>query len=309
MEKNYIEVIAEYFDSDAIRVAPVQMYRIDIHGERHYFTLQPEKGLRITPSATTLINKYVPKEWALIKWMLDLGEEKHKKIMAEKAFHGTLMHTVMKDTMLEIPVDLTDNGIYDRATDLINNSEKASSLNFIEPDEVRKDAIGLLAFAQKMKRSGMKVLAVEIPLQHPELPLSGCIDLVMAKDSETYIFDYKTNREAFYASARIQLAMYRELWNATFPDRPCVRIYNFGAKNYRFPIGKTVEPFRLEDQTETKETNFIWPIFDMAKFDGDPDFECSEIIPMENVTIANDISALFKTYDLRVGLIERMAKK
>ena len=82
-----------------------------------------------------------------------------------------------------------------------------------------------------------EVLAKELKLWHKDVPFSGTPDLVIRKDGELILIDYKTG--AHYKSHELQCSMYKMLWDKIFPEFPIDKIQGMYLKD---SWKKKVEP-------------------------------------------------------------------
>jgi hypothetical protein len=258
MELNIEKVIAEYCNEDYIRVSPDRLYRYNAKNGRYYFTRSENNDIQFYQSVTTIIDLFLRKEESLTQWKI--STEDYKKIMEEKAAYGTILHILFKDLLLGNDIPLSDNFL--TQTILLythKNQIKIDATGW--NDMLRQDLLGIVQWLQDYE---IVPLAIEIALTHSE-GFAGSVDLVAKSKVGTIIVDLKSNRNAFYTSNIVQLEAYRELWNENYPDVKIDGVYNLGMKDYRLPIGKSVTPYRFENQSEKSELQYWRHLLMMAQ--------------------------------------------
>lgn len=303
MDYTIEQVIADYLDTDYIRVAPTKLYRYNARNGRYYFTRDEDNKIQFYQSVTTIIDRNLKKETALVNWMRDTPD--YSEQMTSKAAYGTILHILFKDLLLGKDIPLSDSffaeaiGVY-----LLKNNIKCNT-DYWDKD-LRQDLIGITRWIQDYK---IVPLAIEISLTHHD-GFAGCIDLVCKTKDGNMIVDLKSNRNAFYTSNIVQLEAYRELWNYNYPDVKIDGLYNLGMKDYRYPIGKSVTPYRFENQSDKPELEYWRHLLMMAKITGALDkpknyYDVEQTI----LTKDTDVTTLIYEVDVEKKIAESEEKK
>ena len=178
------EVRAMYFDDTALQLPPVPLYRLDVKGSRHYFTIQelpePEEGeevnelemYRFYSGVTTITGSTLPKPEQLVKWIADMGYQNAIDYRDERAAYGTLMHTIFAHVLINGSIEL---GFIDSLVDQYVNRENVPGVKVWEwADDIKQDVI---AFAQFVKDYDVQPLAIEISLKSDAWGIAGTVDL------------------------------------------------------------------------------------------------------------------------------------
>ena len=271
MEALTQQAIAEFFDKDAIRVAPETLYRADTGSDRFYYTVDEKGEPFFYPSVTTMVGAYLPTSPHLMKWMREKGAEA-EVIKHERAAYGTLMHIMIKDFLLFDEINM-DANIADLYADFFEDGKYIKYRTQCRDEwnhQLKKD---LLSFATFAKEYHVKPLAIEIPLSNKSVCAAGTLDLpcimkvpvsgaygaklksgpnkgkrkvIKTKRSMRCLVDFKSGRSGFYESHEVQLLLYRELWNKQFPDLKIKRIFNWSPAEWR-----TTPKYKLKDQTDS----------------------------------------------------------
>jgi hypothetical protein len=253
MNKDLIEKIqAEFLDDTYIIPQDEIIYRINQYGDRYYFKLDKEGKPITKASTTTIIKKYNPMSPFLLKWWCDQGYENAKAAMKESSMFGTFDHILWAKLLLRFNIDLSETGIKEHLLRYFERENETFNYNFKEwHKKIKQDLIGFVQWVQDYQ---VKPIAIEMSIIGEKY--SGTIDLIcqMTQKETGIVFnaivDWKSGRNDFYDDYIIQLESYRQLWNEKFPDKPITRIFNYGCKDFRLPIGKTVTPYRFKDQTD-----------------------------------------------------------
>lgn len=241
------EIRSLYFNADALREPPYRVFQLNTAGYRYYYRFNESGAPEFYPSVTTLLKQVMPTPPALLDWMIANGKDGATEKRDLAAAYGTFMHIQFEQLIINrrYDFDAVPTALYDYM-----GRENLPEKVFAEwLPKIRKD---VLAFAQFVKDYNVKPLAVEIGLVHPEYRFAGCIDLpcVMTDpkkgDSFTAIVDFKSGRKGFYEEHELQLHLYREMWNANYPETPVARVFNFSPKDWR-----TKPTYNLKDQTES----------------------------------------------------------
>ena len=248
------QIQAEFFNEDALQEQPEPVYRLDSSGHRYYYTFDEDGEPRFYVSVTTLIKQTLPTAPSLVKWIADMGYEESQRFAQERAHYGTFMHAQIAELIIARSYNL--NLIRERLRMFIE-SEQLPSDFMGYADDFKKD---ILAFAQFMKDTDLKPLAIEIVLTNPEDGYAGAIDLVAeltieekgffgevyktganaGKPKETKqsrriraIIDFKSGRKGFFPEYEIQLHAYKKMWNMNFEAHPVEKVFNWSPKDWR----------------------------------------------------------------------------
>jgi len=215
---------------------PQRIFRYDASGERYYATVERNADtydVQWYPSVTAVLRGTSPMPYGLLQWYKQHGDEADV-MRDEAAERGTAIHALMADYLMGAAVDLS-----------------AIPADYVKP---------LLSFAQFVHDYGVTPLAVEVPVVSTLYGIAGTIDLVCSmttpRGREVCIVDFKTGT-SFYRDHAVQLAYYREAWNAQILEAyrnealmdagaPLVtRVYNVAPKDFR------KEPtYAIKDQTD-----------------------------------------------------------
>lgn len=296
------QVQAEYFNEDALQEQPEPVYRLDSSGHRYYYTFDENNEPRFYVSVTTLIKQTMPTSPALVKWIADMGYEESQRFAAERASYGTFMHAQIAELIINRSYNL--NGLKNRLKLYIESEQlPADFINFA--DDFKKD---ILAFAQFMKDTKLKPLAIELVLTNPKEGYAGAIDLcaeITIEEKgffgETYktganagkpkeskqertvraIIDFKSGRKGFFPEHEIQLHAYKEMWNMHFEAFPVERVYNWSPKDWR----GTTPSYNFKDQTDSMNAKKLPYLIELARIEEekrDNTFvSCSGIIDLD----------------------------
>jgi hypothetical protein len=280
------EMVAVFFNTDALVEQPEMVYRLKGGKHRYYYTFNEAQEPVFFTSVTTMIKQTMPTSPHLIKWIADMGYEESRNYAQERADYGTFMHTEIAELLIARKYD---TGTLKEKLKAFIEAEKLP-VDFINhADELKKD---ILAFAQFMIDCKVKPLAIEIVLTHPTDGYAGAIDLVceMTQEvkgywGETYksgvnkgkpkatkkeqtfiaIVDFKSGRKGFYEEHEIQLQAYTEMWQHHFPNKQVERVFNWSPKDWR---GAT-PTYNLKDQTEAKSRNKLQYLVELARIESD----------------------------------------
>lgn len=208
-EKN--DAVANWFDEDAISPQLHQLYRInDSKGDRWYYTCDLddiENTIQYYMSCTTIIDKVLPLDPFLLKWMIDTFPkfEDKQTYLNEKAEYGTFSHICIE--RLNINGYITQPEVEEIAQAFIN-AERTSWVNDVKND--------LYCYDRFMKEHNVKPLAVEYMVKDDTLKVGTTIDLLCEMEYKgeriKAIVDYKSNRSGnFYDSHRAQLTVHKKI--------------------------------------------------------------------------------------------------
>ena len=250
-----IEKIQNTFLDDVFIIPQDEIiYRVDYKGSRYYVKIVDGKPV-LKPSVTSIISKYHSMSPYLLKWWCDLGWEKAKEKLEESSLYGTWMHILFVKLLLKYQIDLSDTGL---VMELQIFMDKEGLIEFkYDRDQwfknIRQDLIGFIQWVQDYQ---IKPIAIEMTL-HGE-HVSGTLDLIcqatfknqaLMPVERIIITDWKSGRNDFYDDYIVQLDGYWELIIEKYPNLQVDEIWSYGCKDYRLPIGKTVTPYRFENQT------------------------------------------------------------
>jgi hypothetical protein len=258
---NDIELVkAEFLDDTYIIPQNDIIYRTHINGDRFYFRMDEEGNPIVKASTTTIIKKYSPMSPFLLKWWCDKGYDNAKAALDESSMYGTFLHILWAKLLLRFQIDMSEPGLKEHLAKYCEKENIDFKYNFKEwHKKIKQDLIGFVQWVQDYK---VKPIAIEMSIIGEKY--SGTIDLVcelimneflntetgfVEQDKIIAIVDWKSGRNDFYDDYVVQLESYKELWNEKFPDKKVERIFNYGCKDYRLPIGKTVTPYRFKEQT------------------------------------------------------------
>jgi len=274
------EVRAMYFDASALTLPPVPLYRMDVKGDRHYFSVNDEGQPEFYTGVTTLTSRMLPKDEHLIKWIADKGYDAAIAYRNERGKYGTLMHTLFASFLIDrtINLDMVDSYVSEYCT-----RERLDVNEFIWSEDLKQD---LLALAQWVQDYNVRPLAIEISLCDPETGIAGTVDMPCIMDiptegdwGEKYasgarkgevkitkkaipyacIVDFKSGRNYPGGEANAaQLRLYEKLLRANFPNifdlltpdqfvhtfQNHIKLFNWSPKDWR-----TTPGYNLTDQT------------------------------------------------------------
>lgn len=308
------QIQAEFFNEDALQEQPEPVYRLDSSGHRYYYTFDEDGEPRFYVSVTTLIKQTLPTAPSLVKWIADMGYEESQRFAQERAHYGTFMHAQIAELIIARSYNL--NLIRERLRMFIE-SEQLPSDFMGYADDFKKD---ILAFAQFMKDTDLKPLAIEIVLTNPEDGYAGAIDLVAeftieekgffgevyktganaGKPRETKqsrrirgIIDFKSGRKGFFPEHEVQLHAYKKMWNMNFEAHPVEKVFNWSPKDWR---GKT-PTYNFKDQTDSKNAKKLPFLVELARIEDEKRenivISCSGIIDLDNPNgLENNVTEL-----------------
>lgn len=308
------QIQAEFFNEDALKEQPEPVYRLDSSGHRYYYTFDEDGEPRFYVSVTTLIKQTLPTAPSLVKWIADMGYEESQRFAQERAHYGTFMHAQLAELLISRSYNL--NLIRERLRMFIE-SEQLPSDFMGYADDFKKD---ILAFAQFMKDTDLKPLAIELVLTNPEDGYAGAIDLAAeltieekgffgevyktganaGKPKETKrqrriraIIDFKSGRKGFFPEYEIQLHAYMKMWNMHFEAHPIEKVFNWSPKDWR---GKT-PTYNFKDQTDSKNVKKLPYLVELARIEDEKRenivVSCSGIIDLDNPNgLENNVTEL-----------------
>lgn len=242
------EIKALFFDSTALVEPKYRLYQLNSDGYRYYYRFDEKGEPEFYPSVTTMLKQVMPMSPFLLDWMLANGKEGATEKRDLAAAYGMFMHGQFEKLIInrEYDFDMVPGYVLE-FMERENLPEKVFGEWCIK---IRKD---VLAFAQFVRDYNVKPLAVEIGLVHPECRYAGCVDLpcIMTEPKSGKVFsaivDFKSGRKGFYEEHELQLHLYRDMWNANFPEKPIERLFNFSPKDWR-----TKPTYNLKEQTDSE---------------------------------------------------------
>ena len=173
------EVRAMYFDETALRLPPVSLYRMNVKGDRHYFSVNDDGNPEFYSGVTTVTSRMIPKDEYLVKWIAEKGYDDAIAYRDERAHYGTLMHTLFAELLItrKISLDLVDSYVEAYAI-----RENLSVDQSAWAEDLRQDLVGLATF---IKDYNVRPLAIELSLCSPEDGIAGTVDLPCLMDIPT----------------------------------------------------------------------------------------------------------------------------
>lgn len=322
------QIQADYFNEDALQEQPEPVYRLNSSGHRYYYTFDENNEPRFYVSVTTLIKQTLPTAPSLIKWIADMGYEESQRFAAERAAYGTFMHAQIGELLIARSYNL--NSLKERLKMYIESEQLPGDfINYA--DDLKKD---ILAFAQFMKDTDLKPLAIEIVLTNPIDGYAGAIDLAaeltieekgffgevyktgakagQPKESKRErriraIIDFKSGRKGFFPEHEVQLHAYKTMWNMHFEAHPIERVYNWSPKEW---IG-TTPTYNFKDQTDSKNAQKLPYLVELARIEDEKRentiVSCTGIIDLDKPEgLDNNITelSLSEVVKKRQGLTE-----
>jgi hypothetical protein len=300
MENKEIEILkATYLDDVFIIPQDEIIYRTNIKGDRCYFKFDEEGKPVIKSSTTTIIGKHIPMSPFLLQWWCDNGYKQSREILKEKSMYGTFLHILWAKLLLKYNIDLPELALMEELYEYCRKEDIRFEYNFKEwHPKIKQDLIGFIQWVQDYK---VDPIAIETSIIGEKY--SGTIDLVCRMKYKDEVFnaivDWKTGRQnEFYDEYIIQLESYRQLWNEKYPDYQIERVFNYGCKDYRLPIGKTVTPYRFKEQTDNP-VQARWNHYLEMYVNENPEikFEKKAEIIDTTINIESDVKELIKEVD------------
>lgn len=317
------EMIALYFDQDALIEQPDKVYRLDAKGKRYYYTFDENDKPVFYLSTTSFIHASLPTSPQLIEWIANKGYEESQKYMNERADYGTFLHIELSKLLINKSYDL--DGVEEKLAKYIQDNN-LKDINFDNwSSDIKKD---ILAYAAWMIEYDVKPLAVELILVDNDMKIGGAIDLAceltieekgffgevyksganagQPKESKQSrrvraIVDTKSGRKGFYESHEIQLEAYRIMWNKKFPEKQVEKIFNWSPKEWRTEPG-----FNFKDQSNSKNLGKLPYMVEIAKIK-DEDNDKSVIICSGKINLKdNNLKSNVEEYTLETLINRRI---
>lgn len=297
---------AVFFDENALREPSYKLCQLNARGQRYYY-IANEEGVELYPSVTTILKKVMPENTFLTAWKVDLGKEASEAYTMERANFGSFVHGQLQSLLMTRMYNLDALG--EALAKYVERNNLPVSFVENNIDEAKCD---MLSFAKWMRDYDVRPLAIEIALYHPELKYAGMLDCVCSmrkyplgdkKGDERVvaICDFKTTTKEFRDEHAIQLGLYRDMWNLSFPDMPITEIANVSPKAWWNTAKKAVS-YNFEWQTENEVLRQIPYLIELYK-----------LLPSETkkVAICSGIINLDKEIDENVSVltIEELVEK
>lgn len=304
-----LEEIKSLYIDDSLKFRKEKIYRVDTSIGRQYGIVKGKK-IFIYPSVTTIIHKYHPMDINLLKWYAEKGWDESHALLKELANYGTFIHILFCDLVLGKNIDLVE--LENRIKEFIEQKNvDPSTINIKDwKNKAKQDCIGFIRFINDYR---INPVSVEIGLASHKGGYAGTIDLVAygfwdGKNNELAIIDFKSGRNDFYSDYSIQLEAYRNMWNENYPDKKIYKIFNYGCKKYNFPIGKSVTPYRFENQSKNS-CNYKWKIYlSMLRKDGIGGIKKEVLIGDGTINRNTNVNEIFIEFDPLSFIKENLTK-
>lgn len=317
--------VADFFDKKALRESPLRLQRIEYKGMRLYARMNEEGHVKFYLGITTLLHRVMPTPPSLIDWKVNMGKQEADRYTDERAKYGTFMHMQISALTINRKIDLEK--MYDDLKEYMEQENVPVDRTVEWYDDLLND---VLAWAQFMKDTNYKPLAVEIKLAHSsgfattldqaaeitieERGFFGEVYKTGAKKGQPketkglvtkrVIIDLKSGRKDFYESHEAQLCGQRRAWNENFKDLPISEIYNWSPKAWKTEI----PTYNFKRQTETKQEEKLDSYIQLAGLETIDEVKPFKImggvIDLENPDLSGNIkfvepSTFLKPYDER----------
>jgi len=310
-------VIPEFFDTDALRLPPYILYRVD-GGDRYYYRPDIDRFFR---SVTTKGSANLPTPFGIKEFMMREGQDSIRQ-RDERAAFGTFTHKLFAEVVINRRFDL--DSIPDRVSDEIRGISPTLRADFDEwVSATRQDVLSIAAF---MQERNVTPLAVEVCLCNEEDGTAGALDLVCRMDVQVdaldhdnpyksgarkgqprevkktirpvTILDYKSSRKGFYEAHELQLHLYKRMWDANFPDLPAEVVGNIAPTDW-----KTTPKLTFKDQTDSKQADLIPEILslDEKRFPQEPS---KRLVVSGLLDLDSDLSSCYTFKDAREIIME-----
>lgn len=259
-----IEIIkAEYFDSDAIKAPELELRRVSV-GSTRYYTYNGEAY----PGVTSVLDKVIPMEYGLFKWIIDKGQNQAGEDRDRRAAFGTAMHAIISRFLVCGNLNIEEVG-----------EIMAEFLPDFTLEELEEQQQNIIAFAQFCSDTDLRPIMIEAPVVSAA-GYAGCLDLFCeltikekgffgevyksgAKKGEpkettlpkriTAYVDYKSGRNQGFYTHEVQLQMYANAANECYGVGDSeTRLYNWHPKDWR-----TTPGYNLIDNTGKVSANII----------------------------------------------------
>lgn len=258
------------------------LYRVDGGDVRWYYCPDDDTYY---PSVTSVIGATTPTPYGLLVWMKKHGENADA-MRDKRAAYGTALHNAVEHMLQGMSITGADiaNAMtaIQKETGPLPEAELAAFSR-----ELRKDLLSFVQFAQDVE---LKPVAIEIMLRGNGY--AGAADIVGYVKGELAIVDIKSGKKGFYESHEIQLHMYKDAWNALYPDLPIQKVYNFSPKDWR-----TKPTYTLKDQTKSTNAEkipLLIELFDMSGHKPPTLLDFGQAINLEA-----DVASLYEFTDIK----------
>lgn len=258
------------------------LYRVDGGDVRWYYCPDDDTYY---PSVTSVIGATTPTPYGLLEWMKRYGENADA-MRDERAAYGTAMHGLVEKI-------LTEGGV--NGTDLHNATAAIQMECGPRPDavigswrqELRKDLCAFVQFAQDVS---LQPVAIEVMLRGAGY--AGAADIVGYVNGVLSIVDLKSGKKGFYESHEIQLHMYKDAWNALYPDTQVEKVYNWSPKAWR-----KKPTYTLKDQTNSASAKKIPLLLELFEMDERKPPTLLDFGP--EFSLDADVSSLYEFTDIK----------
>jgi len=281
-EKLYIKsddvekVVADYFDSNAIKVEQQQIRRVNIKGNRIYAQVDGDGNIKYAPSHTTVIHTQSKMPQGILIWYANNGAEYCRWFLDRSADYGKYLHAVyarlFKGEKYPFDINLIEEDLKEFCWKNDMDYNDVARWYKKENRDIRKDVYGFLHW---VKEKEVKPLAIEVPLFTSEY--AGVIDLVCEltwrKKRIKAIVDFKSTLKVIdnYDDYAVQLYSQKKLVEQIL-QIPIDMLFNFAPRNFRLPVGESVKPYEFKNQTENPVA-FKWDHY-LAMYQADmPEIE------------------------------------
>lgn len=251
------EMKALFFNATALKEANYRLYQLNSRGKRYYYSLDSEGKVTMYPSVTTILHDIMPENKILTNWKVSMGKEASEAYTMERANYGTFIHGQLASLMMTRSYDL--DGMYEALAKYAERNCLPIAFADAHEEEAKAD---IIAFAKWMKDYDVRPYAIEIAIYSPTLKVAGMIDCVCtmrkyaiddkknADNAERInaIVDFKSGKKGFHDEYKIQLELYRRMWNENFPETPIEQIFNIAPKDWLGTVKKQPS-YSFEEQT------------------------------------------------------------
>lgn len=320
---------ALYFASAQLHEPTYRLWQLNSKGERFYYTLDAEGNPIFFPSVTTILHAVMPENKFLTEWKLSLGKDEALAYTMERANYGTFVHSQLASLMILRRYNL--DSLRESMGKFVERENLPEGFIDAHEDEARAD---IIAFAKWMKDYDVRPYAVEVSL-YSSRGYAGMIDLVcnmrefsledeqkarekadgdekkLAKIEEKFssridaIVDFKSGKKGFYEEYKLQLELYRQMWNENFTDKPIERIFNIAPKDWRGTVNKRPS-YSFEEQTADPalaQLPLLLDLYKLRKTD-----EKKVVMVGGEINLDEDITSNVKIYTLSELVKERQPK-
>lgn len=310
---------ALYFASTQLHEPSYRLWQLNARGERFYYTPDEDGNPIFFPSVTTILHAVMPENRFLTEWKLSMGKDESLAYTMERANYGTFVHSQIASLMISRRYNL--DSLRDEMGKFVEREKLPEGFIDAHEDEARAD---IIAFAKWMKDYDVRPYAVEVSL-YSTYGYAGMIDLAcnmreysleeeakavekaaddekkLNKAREKYsgridaIVDFKSGKKGFYEEYKLQLEMYRLMWNENFPDHQIGRIFNVAPKDWT-KTAKKQPSYSFEEQTGDECLAQIPCLLDLYRMRKS---EEKKVVVMDGtINLDSDITGNVKVYSL-----------